>query len=171
MIKLETKNLYLREYVHDDFSSLHAIFSDEETMKYYPSPFTIKKTKTWIENNQLRYINDGYGLWAVCLKGTDQVIGDCGLTKQQVDGELEVEIGYHINKNYWGKGYATEAATRCKEFGLNQLGVNKLISIIDPQNRQSIRVSEKIGFTFEKKSFVFGKIHNIYSYTKEQFPS
>ncbi|MGG0658715.1 GNAT family N-acetyltransferase [Rummeliibacillus pycnus] len=167
MIKLETNNLYLREFILEDFSSLHIIFSDEETMKYYPSPFCIEKTKKWIEKNQQRYNKDGFGLWAVCLKGTDQVIGDCGLTKQQVDGKLEVEIGYHINKKYWGKGYATEAATSCKEFGLYQLGVNKMISIIDPQNSQSIRVAEKIGFTLEKKSFVFGKIHNIYSFTKE----
>jgi len=165
---LKTKNLYLREYQNEDFSSLHDIFSDAETMKYYPAPFSIEKTHKWIETNQNRYIKDGYGLWAICLKDTDEVIGDCGLTKQQVDGEMEVEIGYHVNKKYWGKGYATEAATSCKEFGLNQLGLNKLICIIDPQNKQSIRVAEKIGFLIEKEAFVFNKLHSIYSFTKDQ---
>ncbi|WP_397538690.1 GNAT family N-acetyltransferase [Rummeliibacillus pycnus] len=167
MLILKTKNLYLREYRNEDLPSLHAIFSDAETMKYYPAPFSIEKTRKWIETNQNRYTQDGYGLWSVCLKDTNEVIGDCGLTKQQVDGKFEVEIGYHINKKYWGKGYATEAATSCKEFGLNQLGLKKLICIIDPQNKQSIRVAEKIGFLFEKEAFVFNKLHNIYSITKE----
>ncbi|MFJ8260851.1 GNAT family N-acetyltransferase [Rummeliibacillus sp. NPDC094406] len=168
MMILKTKNLYLREYQNEDLPSLHVIFSDAETMKYYPAPFSIEKTRKWIETNQNRYIQDGYGLWSVCLKDTNEVIGDCGITKQQVDGKFEAEIGYHINKKYWGKGYATEAATSCKEFGFNQLGLNKLICIIDPQNKQSIRVAEKIGFLFEKEAFVFNKLHNIYSITKDQ---
>ena len=162
---VETKHLYLREYQKDDFLSLHEIFSDAETMQYYPAPFTIEKTKNWIETNQRRYLQDGFGLWAVCLKDTDEVIGDCGLTKQLVEGNFEVEIGYHINKKHWGKGYATEAANGCKEFGFN-LGFNKLICIINPQNKQSIRVAEKIGFKFDKESFVFNKLHRIYALTK-----
>lgn len=163
---LETDHLYLREYQKNDFSSLHAIFSDAETMKYYPAPFTVEKTKNWIVTNQNRYMQDGFGLWAVCLKDTDEVIGDCGLTKQLVEGNNEVEIGYHINKKYWGKGYATEAATCCRELAFNQIGCKKLICIINPQNKQSIRVAEKLGFTFDKEAIVFNQLHSIYALTK-----
>jgi [ribosomal protein S5]-alanine N-acetyltransferase len=101
------------------------------------------------------------------LKETNELICDCGLVKQKVDGRTEVEIGYHINKKYWSKGFASEAAKGCKEYGFFQLGLNKEISIIDPRNIPSIRVAEKIGFTKEKESFIFNKNHYIYSRSKE----
>lgn len=102
-------------------------------------------------------------MWAVCLKETDEFIADCGLVKQIVDGETEIEIGYHIKKEYWLKGFATEAARACKDYGFNQLGVNKFISIIDSRNLPSIRVAEKIGFKKEKEMFIFNKNHCIYA--------
>ncbi|WP_027409735.1 GNAT family N-acetyltransferase [Anoxybacteroides tepidamans] len=163
MFILETSRLRLRPFKDDDLSSLHSIFSDEETMKFYPAPFTIEQTREWIRRNQERYQSDGYGLWAVCLKETNEVIGDCGLVNQQVNSRLEVEIGYHIDKRYWSRGLATEAAKACREYGFGQLGLNKLISIIDPNNIPSIRVAEKIGFTKEKEVFIFGKKCVIYS--------
>ncbi|WP_010676642.1 GNAT family N-acetyltransferase [Bacillus timonensis] len=167
MLLLKTERLYLRQYGQEDIYSLHSIFSDPETMKYYPAPFSEEQTKNWIIKNQKRYIEDGFGLWAVCLKETNELIGDCGLVTQNVDGQFEVEIGYHINKKYWSKGYASEAAEGCKEYGFYQLGFTKLISIIDPRNLPSIRVAEKIGFTKEKESFLFDKNHYVYSGNKE----
>lgn len=168
MFVLETPRLVLTQYQDEDVISLHSIFSDPETMTYYPAPFSLQQTQNWIKRNQNRYLNDGYGLWAVCLKETKKVIGDCGLVKQNVDGKTEVEIGYHINKTYWSKGFASEAAKACKEFGFCKLGFNKLISIIDPKNIASIRVAEKIGFTKEKETFIFGKNHYIYSGLSEK---
>ncbi|MEH7380891.1 GNAT family N-acetyltransferase [Bacillus sp. JJ1533] len=163
MIILETERLYLRQYDEYDIYSLHTIFSDPETKEYYPAPFTFEQSQNWIKRNQERYLEDGFGLWGICLKETNELIGDCGLVKQKVDGKTEIEIGYHINKEFWSKGFATEAAKGCKEYGFYQLGLKKLISIIDPRNLPSIRVAEKIGFTKEKKSFIFDKYHNIYS--------
>ncbi|GLC88968.1 GNAT family N-acetyltransferase [Lysinibacillus piscis] len=163
MIILETERLYLRPYRKEDVHTLFSIFSDAETMVYYPAPFNLEQTQNWIKKNQERYEKDGFGLWGVCLKETDELIGDCGLVKQIVDGRMEVEIGYHIHKKYWSNGFATEAATGCKEYGFNQLGLTKLISIIDPRNIPSIRVAEKNGFTKEKESFIFNKNHCIYA--------
>lgn len=167
MIILDTERLFLRQYNNEDITSLHSIFSDSETMKHYPAPFSFEQTQNWIKKNIERYQEDGYGLWGVCLKETNELIGDCGLVKQIVDGNMEVEIGYHINKNHWLKGFASEAAKGCMEYGLYKLGLNKLISIIDPRNIPSIRVAEKIGFIKEKESFIFNKNHYIYSLTKE----
>lgn len=96
MAVLETKRLILRQYEDEDIIPLHCIFSDPETMKFYPSPFSIQQTQDWVKRNQDRYRNDGYGLWAVCLKETNEFIGDCGLVKQKINGNIEVEIGYHI---------------------------------------------------------------------------
>ncbi|MCT8136662.1 GNAT family N-acetyltransferase [Anaerobacillus sp. CMMVII] len=166
MIILETERLVLRKFRADDVPFLYEIFSDQETMAYYPAPFSQEKTENWVKRSQERYRADGYGLWAVCRKDTLACIGDCGLVKQEVDGKAEVEIGYHINKRYWSKGYATEAALACKEYGFDKLNLDKVISIIDPNNKPSIRVAEKIGFTKEKESFIFGKNHEIYSGVK-----
>lgn len=80
---------------------------------------------------------------------------------------MEVEIGYHVNKEYWSRGFASEAAKGCRDYGFDQLGLLKLISIIDPNNMPSIRVAEKIGFRKEKESFIFNKNHSIYSGSKE----
>lgn len=166
---LETERLYLRHFEADDAAALHEIFSDAETMRFYPAPFTIEQTHTWISRNQNRYKADGFGLWAVCLKDTDEVIGDCGLITQIINGEAEVEIGYHIHKRYWSKGFAAEAALKCKEYGFQQLKKNKLVSIIAPNNIQSIKVAEKIGFTFEREEHIFNKKHYIYSGTRASF--
>ncbi|MBM7660952.1 RimJ/RimL family protein N-acetyltransferase [Bacillus mesophilus] len=163
MIILETERLYLRPFIQDDINTLYSIFSDDETMLYYPAPFNLEQTQKWIEKNQHRYDIDGYGLWGVCLKETEELIGDCGLIKQYVDGKTEVEIGYHINKNYWSKGFATEAARACKTYGYDQLDLNRLISIINPKNTPSIRVAEKIEFNLEKESVIFDKTHFIYA--------
>ncbi len=163
MIILETARLYLRKFAEGDIHTLHPIFSDEKTMRYYPAPFSIYQTKDWVKKNLERYEKDGYGLWGVCLKETDELIGDCGLVKQLVEGKAVVEIGYHIKREHWSKGYATEAAGACKDFGFNQLKLTKLISIIDPQNLPSIRVAEKIGFQKEREAFIFNKDHIIYS--------
>ncbi|QUG41650.1 GNAT family N-acetyltransferase [Psychrobacillus sp. INOP01] len=168
MFVLETQRLLLRQYKVEDIIPLHSIFSDTETMKFYPAPFSFQQTKDWINRNQDRYKNDGYGLWAVCLKDTNEFIGNCGLVKQKVNDNFEVEIGYHINKKYWSMGFASEAAKACKEYGFNKLGLNKLISIIDPNNVPSIRVAEKIGFFKEKEVFIFDKVHYIYSEVKEK---
>ncbi|MBA4547899.1 GNAT family N-acetyltransferase [Thermoactinomyces intermedius] len=164
---LETERLYLRELKQEDLDRLHAIFSDEETMRFYPAPFTREQTGQWIQKNQERYRKDGFGLWGVCLKETDELIGDCGLVRQTVDGRTEIEIGYHIHKKYWSRGFATEAAKACKAYGFHQLHFNKLICLIDPKNIPSIRVAEKIGFTKEKEVFIFGKNHAVYSGDKE----
>lgn len=163
MVVIETDRLLLRQLKEEDIPGLHLIFSDPETMRYYPSPFSYEKTQNWVKRNQERYKKDGYGLWAVCLKGNNELIGDCGLVKQKIDDNTEIEIGYHINKKYWCNGFGSEAAMACKEYGFNKLGLKKLISIIDPINVPSIRVAEKNGFIKEKEVFIFNKNHSIYS--------
>lgn len=164
----ETERFYIREFTNEDFPFLHEIFSDTETMKHYPAPFSFEQTENWIARNKCRYSQDGFGLWAVCLKETDEVIGDCGLVKQLVDDKEEIEIGYHINKKYWSKGFATEAAYGSKKYGFQRLGLKRLISIIAPENLPSRRVAEKIGFTLEKESFIFNKTHLIYSCSSKE---
>jgi len=101
---LETKRLLLREMNPEDYDALFRVLGDPETMWHYPYTFDGQHVRDWIERNMNRYRKDGFGLWAVCLKDTGQIIGDCGLTLQNINGEILPEIGYHIRRDCQRKG-------------------------------------------------------------------
>ena len=116
-MQLQTERLILREYTMDDFDALYEIMSDAETMQHYPAPFDQARTRRWIEWNLENYQKYGWGLWAVVLRESGEFIGDCGITLQNIDGQMLPEIGYHIHKKYWRRGFAKEAArTVLKEY-------------------------------------------------------
>jgi len=142
---IETKRLILREMSYDDFDDLYRIFSDPYSMQHYPAPFSCEETRRWIEWNIENYRIHGFGLWAVILKSEHVLIGDCGITTQKIKGEMRPEIGYHIDKRYENKGYATEAAQACKTYGFERLGIHTLYSYMRDANIASQRVAEKNG--------------------------
>ncbi len=113
---LETKRLFLREMTMSDLDALFAVLGDKEIMQHYPYSFDEERVRSWIERNMKRYTDDGFGLWAVCLKDTGEMIGDCGLTLQNIDGQMLPEIGYHIRKDQQRKGYAKEAAAAVRDW-------------------------------------------------------
>jgi len=144
-MRIETKRLLLRELAIDDLENLHKILSDPESMKHYPAPFTLQKSKQWIEWNRNNYQTYGFGLWAVMLKEHNLFIGDCGITMQKIHNQLEPEIGYHINKAYTGNGYATEAAQACRDYAFGVLKLPKVYSYMKYTNIASQRVAQKNG--------------------------
>jgi len=91
------------------------------------------------------YDRHGFGLWAVVLKEDDRLIGRCGLLYQQVQGTWEIEVSYLIDKPYWGKGSATEAARETVELGFGRHKFARVIALINPENIASVRVAEKSG--------------------------
>jgi [ribosomal protein S5]-alanine N-acetyltransferase len=143
MTILETPRLRLREMTLGDLDDLHQVLSDPEAMQFYPQPFDRHMTQAWIERWMQSYERCGFGLWAVILKESGKSIGDCGLVEQEVDGIEEIEIGYHIRRDLWRRGLATEAARACRDWGFSRLGCDRLISLIDPANIASRRVAEK----------------------------
>ena len=114
---IETPHLLLRNYSLSDFDALYEIMSDPETMQHYPAPFDADRTRNWITWNLDNYEKYGFGLWAVVLKETGEFIGDCGITLQNIDGEILPEIGYHIHKKYWRHGFGKEAARAVRDWG------------------------------------------------------
>jgi [ribosomal protein S5]-alanine N-acetyltransferase len=146
---LKTKRLILRDMRRSDVESLHILFSDPLTMRFWPV-FEQSRTEQWVEDNLRRYARDGFGLWALTLKGSDEVIGDCGLIVQEAEGVAETELGYHLRRDLWGQGLATEAARACRDYGFDRLGLDRLISLIHPDNIASRRVAEKNGMTLMK---------------------
>ena len=115
-MKIETERLILREYTTEDFEALFEIVSDPEVMQHYPCPFDEERTKNWIQWNIENYEKYGFGLWAMVLKETGEFIGDCGLSLQNIDGKILLEIGYHVHKKYWRNGLASEAARATRDW-------------------------------------------------------
>ncbi|NWJ25969.1 GNAT family N-acetyltransferase [Rhizobium sp. RM] len=142
---LSTDRLYLREIDDSDLVSLADIYADDECMKFYPGTKTVAETKAWFQKLAFEsYRADGFGLWAVVDRLTGQVIGDCGITRQQTPAGMEPEIGYHLWREFWGKGLATEAATACRDYALETLGLNRVVSITTPENIASQRVAQRV---------------------------
>lgn len=93
---IETKRLFLREMNYGDYEALYAVLADSDIMQHYPYTFDEARVRNWIIRNIERYEKDGFGLWAVCLKSTGEMIGDCGITMQNIHGQMLPEIGYHM---------------------------------------------------------------------------
>jgi RimJ/RimL family protein N-acetyltransferase len=163
---LETARLRLREFRPDDADALEAVLGDPVAMQYYPAAFDRRGVVAWIGRNCERYQRDGHGLWAMLLKQSGELIGDCGCTLQEVEGKNEVEVGYHVRRDLWGNGYATEAALACMEYAFAKLGAERVISIIRPENVPSRRVAEKNGLVCDKIVFWRGYEHCIYAMSK-----
>jgi [ribosomal protein S5]-alanine N-acetyltransferase len=110
---------------------------------------TMEGANSYILNGPVAsYAKNGFGLYLVKLKKTNESIGMCGLIKR--DTLEDVDIGYAFLPKFWSKGYAVEAARTVKDYAKNAIGLNRIVAIVDPQNEGSIRVLEKIGLQFEK---------------------
>ena len=149
-LQLETERLVLRPFVMEDLDGIHAVLGDAEIMRYYPAPFTREQSRRWIEWNLGHYSDHGHGLWVLESKESGDVVGDCGLIPQTVDGQREVEVGWHVRRDQQRQGLATEAARECIRYGFEDLGRTRLISLIRPENVPSRRVAEKLGMEVEK---------------------
>jgi RimJ/RimL family protein N-acetyltransferase len=151
-IVLETERLTLRHLTPDDVAAVFAVIGDPETMKYYPQKkFTREDAVRWVTKSQERYRSDGFGLFAVALKADGEVIGNCGVVRQEIEGESLLEVGYHFHRDYWGHGYATEAAAGCMTYAFGKLEAEKVVSLILPENLPSRRVAERNGMTIERQ--------------------
>lgn len=142
---LETERLYLRELTQEDYPSLCRILQDEETMYAYEGAFCDKEVQEWLDRQMSRYRRWGFGLWAVVLKETDQMIGQCGLTMQPWKGEEVLEVGYLLERNFWHRGYATEAARACRDYAFEVLQAKEVCSIIRDTNLASQKVAIRNG--------------------------
>lgn len=148
---LETRRLFLREMNMDDYDALYTVLADTDIMQHYPYTFDEKRVREWIKRNTDRYRDNGFGLWAVCLKGTGEMIGDCGLTLQNIDGKMLPEIGYHIRKDCQHKGYAREAARAVLEWAFRKTDYPSFYSYCKYTNEASYKTAESIGMHFDKE--------------------
>ena len=142
---LETERLYLREMKQSDFKALSLILQDDDVMYAYEGKFNDEETQAWLDNQLRRYQQYNFGLWAVILKETGEMIGQCGLTMQPWHAQDVLEIGYLFQKAYWHQGYTLEALKGCKHYAFEVLGVNEVCSIIRDTNIASQKVALRNG--------------------------
>ena len=144
---LETERLYLREMQQSDYPALCKILQDEEVMYAYEGIFSDDEVQGWLDKQIQNYGQYGFGLWAVILKQSTEMIGQCGLTMQDYEGNPVLEVGYLFRKAFWHKGYAAEASIACKEYAFDALNVNEVFSIIRDTNIPSQNVAKRNGMT------------------------
>ena len=169
-MKFETKRLILRPITQDDFDNWYAILSDAETMMHYPAPYDNAGVQRWINWTLDNYDRYGFGLWAMILKESGEFIGDCGITMQNINGQLLPEIGYHLNKAHWRKGYASEAARKCMEYAFETLHFPAVYSYMTTANIASSGVAIKNGMQLiEEYDDEHGVPHSVYAITQDEW--
>lgn len=145
--RLDTERLFMREMVPSDFASLCRILQDDKAMYAYEGAFRDEEVQEWLDRQLSRYEKWGFGLWAVILKESEEMIGQCGLTMQPWKEKEVLEIGYLFWRDFWHKGYATEAARACKAYAFEVLQAREVCSIIRDTNAASKRVAIRNNMT------------------------
>lgn len=151
MNNLTTERLLLRPFQSNDFDRAHQLFSDPDVMRFsLHGPYSEQKSRVFLNQCIFKSKNNEPSLLAVIDKKSKLLIGSCGFFPQQIQGMAELELGYRFLKSYWGQGLATEAVMAMKAYAFNEMGLTRLISLIETENVASVRVAEKNGFKLEK---------------------
>jgi len=161
----ETERLTLRELVPSDVEGLFAVDSDPEVNIYLGNnPVkSIEQTIGIIQFIRNQYTENGIGRWAMIEKTTNNFIGWAGLklVKEPTNNHCNYyDLGYRLNKNYWGKGFATEAAKASVDYGINQLNLKDIYGMADTNNIASKKVLEKVGLKFIETFNLEGTPHS-----------
>lgn len=148
-----TKRLIIRELTVDDIKDLYEIYRNPEVKEYIDDiddylELEIEKHKAYIKNIYSFY---GYGLWGVYNKESKKLIGRCGIQNREINGQNEVELGYLLDVNHWGLGYAIECASQSIKHAFKNLYIPRIVAVIDKRNERSIKVAKHIGMTLESE--------------------
>ena len=161
----ETERLILREIVQSDENGFFELDSDPEVHRYLGNKpvESIEEVRAVIKFIRQQYIDNGIGRWAVIEKNTNSFIGWAGLklVKESINNHTDFyDIGYRLQKKFWGKGFATEAAKAAIDYGFNQLKLNEIFALADINNHASRKVLEKAGLKYIETFEYEGMPHN-----------
>ncbi len=154
--RLESKRIITRFLTPDDVTEWEKFLNDEEATQFIPKQPELslnERSTFWIGKQLVRYSEKRYGLQALVNKNTNEFIGQCGLLIQEIDGEIKLEVGYHILKKYWGLGFAPEAASLFMDFAFENNQSEEVVSIIHVDNLKSQKVALKNGLQILKKTY------------------
>ena len=160
---IKTPRLILKPSTLDDFENTYAHQSDLDTMRYIHKARDREEVKASLDKSILHYQKHGFSIGSVFEKETGAFIGRAGLFYLGYDDtQTEIEVGYILNKKFWGKGYATELAKAIIEWGFQHLPINKLIAVIHPENEKSRHVIKKTGMEYVGRIYLYDKENEKY---------
>lgn len=167
---LETERIVLRKMVIDDYKELCKSLQDEQVMYAWEYSFSDDEVIDWIERRIVAYEKFGYDYFLAIDKKDNRVIGQIGLLNEYINQQNFIGIGYIINREDWGKGYALEGSQALLNYAFNTLKTNQVVADIRPENAASIKIAEKLGMKIIQKfdKNVKGKemLHLLYSINK-----
>ena len=166
---IESERLVFRKFTLDDLPLLIDQRSDPEVNKFLggtklQNPEALAKR---IRFYMTCYESHGFGMCAMLWKPTGEMIGSAGL--QPLDGTDEIEVGYSMIREYWGKGIGTEAARAWLDHGFSEAGLDRIVAVAHTENWASRRIMEKLGMTFEKTEFHYDAECAFYGISKDEF--
>lgn len=142
-----SQRLGFRPWTTDDLDNMAVINADPEVMRYFPKTYDVKGTRDFIERMHTEFSNNGFCYFATEILETQELIGFIGLFEQSFEAEFNpcVDIGWRLSKKEWGKGYATEGAKACLDFGFTTMELSIIMAICPVINVPSENVMKKIG--------------------------
>lgn len=151
MLVAETERLLIRHLRAEDLDDMFEVCGDSELMLYVGEgrALTREEVRGWIEKSLENYRAHGFGCSAVVLKADGRFVGYCGLVNPVFSGEPEAELIYAVKRQFAGRGMASEAARAMLGFAFERAGLRRVVATIDPDNRASIRIAEKLGMRYE----------------------
>jgi ribosomal-protein-alanine N-acetyltransferase len=153
---VNTKRLILRAFTEADVDPMHRILNGEGVLRYFPptDPPAHERVQRMISGLLKHWEERGYGLWAVQSQASGELIGRCGL--QFLPDTGEVEVDFIFGREFWGQGFATEAARASLQYGFDELGLERVVGIAHVENKASQRVLEKLGMRRVERKQFFG---------------
>lgn len=148
---LLTPRLLMRRWRPDDREPLAALNADPEVMRYFPALLTRAESDLMIERIEAAFDRDGFGLWALELRASGELLGFAGLSRATFRAHFTpaVEVGWRLAHFAWGHGYATEAGRASLEFGFTRAGLSEIVSFAAVANARSRAVMERLGLVHD----------------------
>ncbi|GHO89307.1 hypothetical protein KSZ_73130 [Dictyobacter formicarum] len=162
MIILETEHLQFRPLTLDDLDDMTALYTDPEVTRFLGGPRSRDEVQRVLKGYIREYQIYGHSFFATIRKSDQSFIGHCGLLKQEVQGQEEIELAYVLARPYWQNNLALEGTEALKNYGFQQLGFQRIISLIPPDNTVSIHIAEKIGMHYERDVDQWGQHFRLY---------
>ena len=170
-LPIESERLLLRAFAPDDAAAMLAVYGDEEVMRYIPGGALPdeRAVRAELGRHARELAERGFAFLAVVERESGRVVGDAGFGVFDPTGDLE--LGYTLARETWGRGYATEAGRACLQAAFRDLDPGRVVAVVDVRNEPSARVCEKLGMTLERRLEAHGLPHLLYVARRSAQPS
>jgi [ribosomal protein S5]-alanine N-acetyltransferase len=166
---LETSRLILRPFAADDLDRIAELMANKDFMRFSMGPMTHEQTQRFVDK-VIAWDRDGLpSQFAMIVRSSGALAGYCGFFHQEVDGVNEIEIGYRLQRDFWNRGLTTEAARAVRNHGFRDLKLERVISLIHPDNQASRRIAEKNGMILERETTFKGFPTFVFTITRTQW--